>query len=167
MPFGTGDVTITQALPIALNQVSVMAQRIGDMHLESPQIAEHREMPAQGQTYILGQGGALKAGDTLSLTFTGLPHAARWPRNLALVLAIGILGAGLWGAVKGGPATVEADARRRKLQAKRDRLFGELTSLEQQRRDGALDDDRYAARRHDLVTSLERVYAELDVDAAA
>jgi hypothetical protein len=30
-----------------------------------------------------------------------------------------------------------------------------------------VDDERYAARRRDLVRALERVYAELDEDAAA
>ena len=32
-------------------------------------------MATQGQTFILGQGPALKAGDAATLNFNGLPHA--------------------------------------------------------------------------------------------
>ena len=95
VPFGDGAVTVRQKLPVALNQVSVMAQKVGGMQLDSPQIQQHREMPTDGQTYIVGQGAALNAGDTLALTFSGLPHQALWPRNLALVAAVGILATGL------------------------------------------------------------------------
>jgi len=152
---------------VALNQVTVMAQKVGEMRLDSPQIQQHREMPADGQSYIVGQGQGLGAGDTLSLTFAGLPHQPLWPRNLALAAAVVILGAGLWATVFAGRETAAADARRKKLQTKRDRLFGELTALEQQHRDGGVDRERYGARRRELVVSLERVYAEIDADAAA
>jgi hypothetical protein len=167
VPFGDGEVTVRQKLPVALNQVSVMAQKVGEMRLDSPQIQQHREMPTDGQTYIVGQGAALKAGDTVALTFSGLPHQPLWPRNLALVAAVGILATGLWATVFAGRETAAADARRKKLQSKRDRLFAELTALEEQHRTGAVDRERYGARRRDLVVSLERVYAEIDADAAA
>ena len=47
MPIKTGRITIKQTLPIALTQFSVMAQKTGTLQLESPQIAEHRDMPLQ------------------------------------------------------------------------------------------------------------------------
>jgi len=167
VPFGDGAVTIAQKLPVALNQVSVMAQKVGDMRLDSPQIQDHRDMAADGQTYIVGQGPALQAGDTLTLTFSGLPHQPLWPRNLALVAAVGILAAGVWATAFSGRETAAADAHRKKLQARRDRLFTELTALEEQHRQGTVDRERYGARRRELVVSLERVYAEIDADAAA
>ena len=43
----------------------MIVQKIGALQLDSPQIAQRREMPADGQNYIVGQGGALKAGDTV------------------------------------------------------------------------------------------------------
>jgi hypothetical protein len=42
-----------------------------------------------------------------------------------------------------------------------------LTDLEQQHQNGAVDPDRYAERRRELIGDLERVYAELDEEAAA
>ena len=60
-----------------------------------------------------------------------------------------------------------ARERRRRLEAKRDRLFTELASIEEQRHERTIDPDRYAARRQELVSALERVYAEMDEEAAA
>jgi len=166
-PFSGAKLTIEQKLPAALNQVSVMAQKVGEMHLSSPHIAQHREISSDGQTQIVAQGGGLKAGDTLTLNFSGLPHTPSWPRNLALALAAIILAGGAWGIVSGGKASATDIERRRKLAAKRDRLFAELTAVEDQQRAQHLDPARYAARRRELISALERVYAELDEEAAA
>jgi hypothetical protein len=164
----TGDgLSVRQTLPIALNQLSVMVQKIGAMHITSPQLSSHGDMPSDGQTYIVGQGPALKAGETLAIDFTGLPHTATWPRNLALALAVLILAGGAFGAMKRGPGAATDAARRQKLEAKRDRLFAELAALEQEQRRGGIDRERYVERRRELVTSLERIYAELDEEAAA
>ncbi len=158
--------TVELKLPLALNQVSVMAQKVGGMELHSTQIAEHRDMPLQGETFIVGKGPAVAAGQTVSFTLTGLPHHAVWPRNLALVLAVLILAAGVWGSTRSGKSAPDDD-RRRRLEAKRDRLFGELTSIEEQHRQQSIDPERYAARRVELVAALERLYAEMDGEAAA
>jgi hypothetical protein len=161
VPLGHDEITLEQRLPAQLTQVSVLAQKIGAMQLSSPQISARREMAADGQTYIVGQGGAVKAGDILTLQLTGLPHRATWPRNVALLVSAVILAAGAWGATKGS-ATTPQSARRGQLNARRDKLFTELADLETERRKGAVDPERYAARRADLVTSLEDLYVELE-----
>jgi hypothetical protein len=167
VPFGSSDLTLAQTLPAALNRLSVMAQKVGDLHLLSPQMTDHREMAAQGQTYIVGQGPALKAGDTVTFNFTGLPSQASWPRNLALALAVLIIGGGVYGSTHTGKAAAAEQARVKKLQAKRDRLFTELASLEQRHHENAIDPSRYSTERRDLIAALERVYAEMDEEAAA
>jgi hypothetical protein len=167
MPYSGDSLTMSQALPVALAQVTILTQKVGAMHVTSPQMAQHREMNAEGQTYIVGQGPALKAGDAVSFSFTGLPHTPTWPRNLALALAVVVLAAGVWGSVRSRGAVQQVETRHRKLEAKRDRLFAELTALEERHREGAMDAPRYAVRRRELVTALERVYAEMDGEAAA
>lgn len=167
LPYSGDRVTLEQRLPARLTELAVLAQKVGEMRVTSPQFARQREMPAQGQTFIVAQGPAIEAGDALALTFTGLPHAPTWPRNLALALAVLILAAGAWVSVSGAKGAAGADARRRKLETRRDRLFGELTSLEELHRTRGISAERYAARRRDLLTALERIYAEIDEDAAA
>ena len=166
LPIRGASLTVEQRLPVALNQVSVMAQKVGGMELHSAQIAEHRDMPLQGETFIVAKGPAVAAGQTVAFTFTGLPHQAVWPRNLALALAVVILAAGAWGSTRSGKSAPD-DERRRRLDAKRDRLFAELTSIEEQHRQQSIDPERYASRRAELMAALERLYAEMDGEAAA
>jgi len=112
IPLGSETITIDQRMPAQLTQIAVIAQKTPGMELSSPQVKEHRDMAAEGQTYIVGQGGGVRAGDSVTLTLSGLPHRATWPRNIALMLAAVILGAGAWGAV-GGPKVVRRADRRR------------------------------------------------------
>jgi len=167
LPISGASLVLEQRLPLSLAQVSVMAQKVGNLQLQSPQLAEHRDMPLQGETFIVGKGPAIPAGQVIAFTFTGLPHQPVWPRNLALSLAVAILGAGVWASVRRGSGKPGDDERRKRLDARRDRLFGELPSLEAQHREHAIDPERYAARRRELLTALERVYAQLDDEAAA
>jgi hypothetical protein len=167
LPYSGGDLTITQELPVALAQFTLVVEKVGAMQLESSHISQRREVKAEADTYILGQGPGLDAGGTFSLRLSGLPHKPLWPRNVALGLAALILGAGAWASVRPGQVAAADDARRRKLSAKRDRLFAELAGVEEQHRSGAIDGGRYALRRSELVRDLERIYAELDEEAAA
>jgi hypothetical protein len=167
LPITGASLTLDQSLPLPLGQVSVMAQKVGDMQLDSPQIAEHRDMPLQGETFIVGKGPAIPAGRVMSFRFTGLPHQPVWPRNLALGLVLAILGVGVWASVRRSAGTQRDDAHRKRLVARRDRLFAELTSIEEQHREQTIDADRYTERRRELLAALERVYAQLDDEAAA
>ena len=165
IPYSTGTLTIEQVMPVQLSRLIVLAQKEGETRLTSAQMTEQREMTAEGQNYIVGQGPAVAAGDAVVLTFSNLPHAPLWPKYVALTLAVVILAVGAWASRK--PRQTAADEKtKNRLETKRNQLFAELTSLEQQHREGRIDPERYAARRADLVTALERVYAEIDRQAA-
>jgi len=164
IPLGRDTITIEQKLPAAMPQLAVVVQKLGEMQLVSPQVTQRREMPAEGHTYIVGQGGGLKAGDTVSLTLSGLPSRPSWPPVLAVTVAVAILAWGAWSATSRGHGG-EPGARRT-LQGRRDKLFAELASLETQRRKGTLDAAAYATRRESLVTALEDLYRGLDREVA-
>ena len=102
----------------------------------------------------------------IRFSLSGLPHQPVWPRNVALGLAGAILVAGAWASRRRLPAHQAEQERRKRLDAKRDRLFSELTSIEEQHRENTIDPERYATRRRELLASLERVYAQLDDEAA-
>ena len=164
MPYSGSRLTIEQKMPASLSRVIVLAQKGGEMRLDSPQMTEQREMAAEGHTYVVGQGPAVQAGTTLSFNFSNLPHAPLWPRNVALVLAVVILAVGAWASSR--IPTRPMDRGRERLEQRRERLFSELTVLEQQHRAGEVDPAHYAERRGELVAALERVYAEIDRRAA-
>jgi hypothetical protein len=134
------------------------------MQLASPQLAQRREMAAEGNVYIVGQGGALKAGDTVSLTLSGLPSRASWPSAFAVGLAAVILAGGAWAATR-MPRAGTAPAKQH-LHNRREKLFADLASLEAQRRKGTIDAETYAVRRESLVTALEDLYRGLDREVA-
>jgi hypothetical protein len=166
VPYASASSTISHRIPAALAQLSVAVQKTGDMRLESPQLSQHREMSAEGQTYLVGNGPPLAAGTEITLNISGLPHAPSWPRNLTLGLAIAILLGGAWGAAAGGSAR-RSGAERQRLEAERERLFGELAAIEESNRAGRVEPQAYTARRRELIASLERVYAALDETVAA
>jgi hypothetical protein len=164
LDLGARETTIRQTLPAPLPQVTVLMQRVGEMHMTSPQFSGHRDMTAEGQAYILGQGPGLKAGETLTIDLTGLPAPATWPRNVALGLAVLILAGGGWLASRPRSDATEGAGRTKQLETRRERLFERLAELETQRE--RLDAERYAERRRELVGALEKIYAELDGQAA-
>jgi hypothetical protein len=158
--YDSPELTVTQRFPAALERVNVILEQIGGLHLTSPQFTKHGEVKADdGTPFLLGNGGGLAAGSDLTLNFSGLPSHSVWPRNIALGLALLIIGLGAWLAI-GSKTSSGAD--RRRLEARRDTLYGELAKLEEQHRAGRIDPGRYHSKRHHLVTELERVYGELD-----
>jgi hypothetical protein len=163
MPFSSGDVGFEQAFPLAVPGLAVLMKKVGDATLTSPQLPKVEEREFDGERYILAQGPAIPAGGTLRFDISGLPHRNPLPRRIALGLAALIIGAGVWAAVK-RPSPGANTARVKQLTGKREKLFGDLIRLEQQKRAGSIDAARYAERRPALVAQLERVYRDLDAE---
>lgn len=160
LPPSGGSRTIVQAFPATFDSLSIAVQKAGALQVKCAQLSRQQEVSAEGKVYVFGIGPALAAGRPLAIELSGLPHHTAWPRNIALALAVLILGAGAWAAFRGAPDG--AAARRRELQARRDGLFAELLRVEQARREGTMEPEAYAERRAELVETLERIYGELD-----
>ena len=157
-----GTATITQTFPANFEQLAVVVRKVGDTAFSSPQVPNQRDMPAEGDTYIAGSGGALAAGQPLQLTITGIPHHSAAPRWTALSLAIAIIGIGVWASTSPEDDTRARAAERKRLVARRDKLLNDLVRLERDRDHGKIDDRRYGARREELVAALETIYGALD-----
>jgi hypothetical protein len=163
LPVASGDVTFEQTLPLAVPGLAVLMKKVGDLSLTSPQLPNVQERVFEGERYILAQGPAIPAGSPLAITVSGLPHHSPWPRRTALTLAFVMLGAGFWAAARRPSPSANA-ARKKQLAVKREKIFSELVRLEQQRRAGSIEADKYAQRRPALVAQLERVYRDLDAE---
>jgi hypothetical protein len=164
-PYTSGDVRLSQALPVKLGSVAVLLTKSHPtMALASPQLPSVQERDFEGTKYVLGQGPGIGANGTLTLTISGLPHHSPVPRIIALGLVAGILGIAFWSASQ-SPRAAADKGRIKQLTNKRERLFAELVKLEHQRRSGSVDASRYAERRPALVAQLERVYRDLDVES--
>jgi hypothetical protein len=161
LPYSGADASITQQIPVPVGGVALLMRTVGDMSFTSPQLPKQEVREFEGDRYVLAQGSPLPAGSTISLQVSGLPHHSPVPRRLTFALVALIFGAGIWGAVRVPPQTSDA-ARLKQLTARREKIFGELIRLEQQRRTGAVNPARHAERRAALIAQLERVYRDLD-----
>jgi hypothetical protein len=162
LPQATESLTIEQTWPVALAQVFVGLEKIGDMKIASPQLTDVRDMTADGQPFIMATGPRLNAGDTLVLNLTGLPAHSQTPRNVALAVVVLMFAVGAWMAWSPAKAHAVQDA---KLNARRDKLMNEIVALERRRRQRPLSDSD-EARLQRATTELERVIAELDSASA-
>jgi hypothetical protein len=163
LPLSDGAVDFQQAFPATLESFAVIAKKVGDMKVSSPQIAQQQDTAVEGTPVIIGAGGTLPAGQPFSLSVTGLPHHSSMPRRIALTLAAVIAFAGIWASTRRSDPSSQANERKRLL-ARREKLFQELVRLEHDQRRGRVDGRRFVARREELLTSLEQVYSALDSD---
>ncbi len=165
LPAPTGSIDIAQRLPATLDRLAVIVKKLEGMRLVSPQIATEQDMTAQGETFIAASGGAVAASQPVVLRLEDLPHHSPAPRWIALALAAVIVGFAVW-AVSGPEDQAVRVAERRRLVARRDRLFTDLVRLEADHCSGRGDRARYLARREELVSALEHVYGALDSEDA-
>jgi hypothetical protein len=158
-----GSFDASQTFPANFQQLAVVVKKVGATAFSSTRTSTQREMQAEGETYIAAIGGAVPAGQAIDLSVSGFPHHSTAPRVIALLLAVGIVAVGM---SAGRPTTDEPDAgaERKRLIARREKLFADLVRLEHDRRSGRTDESRYASRRESLVSALEQVYGALDRD---
>jgi len=163
LPFSGGAVDLTQHFPAQLEQLAVIVKKVGGTKLASAQLASQQDMAADGETYIAAQGPGVAAGQPIALSLSGMPHHSAVPRWTALSLAVAIFAIGILAAMRPEDAETLA-AERKRLVARRDKLFRDLVRLESDHRQGRGDPARYAQRREELVGALEHVYGALDSD---
>jgi hypothetical protein len=164
LPYGSGEVAVSQAFPAAFDQLLVFIEKWGGIEVDSTLIDRRGEM-GEDQTgasaLLWAAGNRVAAGQPVTLEFTGLPHHPGWPRILTLSLSGLILLAGGIGA--SGGTVPDADAvRQAQLERRREKLFTELAKVERQHREGKSRPTRYGTRRAELVGQLERVLRDLD-----
>lgn len=156
---------VEQVFPLPLDGVSIAVQRLGDMRVTSPQVAQTAERPVEQSVYVIGNGPRLDAGKVLVINLENLPHRSRLPVYAAVGLVVLIFLGAAYASF--APGQVDAvSSRRRDLLDRREKGLAALATLEQQHRAGSVDEARYQSRRATLVAQLERIYGELDADGS-
>lgn len=164
-PVEGGSVELAQAFPASMAQLVVIAKKSGALTLASPQFSRSEESVIEGTTVVLGIGGELPAGQTFSMTINGLPYHSSVPRNIALSLAVLIAVLGTRAATTSSDQR-DRPAERKRLIARREKLFQDLVKLEHDHARGKVDTARYTVRREEMVQALEHLYGALDEDDA-
>ena len=160
MPYDSSVLTLEQAWPAALQQVTVGAEKVNNLSISSPQFTSTNDVTAEaGDVFALGRGPGLPAGSKTVVTLSNLPVTSQLPRYVALGLAGVLLVSGVWLSI--GRRKGHDDARQA-LVKRRDTLLSQLEQLESKRRANTVDPQGYSTRRHRIFTELERIYGELD-----
>jgi hypothetical protein len=166
LPSDTGGLEVSQTFPASLDRLMVLVRKQGDAKLASQQLERQQEFPSEGETLIGGMGGPVAAGQTISLSLSDLPHHSSAPRWAALSIASVVILAGIWAGTRRDGENVE-EGERKRLTARREKLFGDLLKVERDRRSGRGDAEKLSARREELISSLEHIYGALDSEAPA
>ena len=156
--YSGGSATISQQWPAAFEQLFVAAEKVGKLQMSSPQFQQQQEAKAGGAPFLMATGGRLNAGDTLTINLSGLPHRNTTMRNVGLGIGVAILAVGFWAAISRRDSRDETI----ELVKRKEKLLGDLVALEEQHRQGRVDDRRYTSRRQALMSQLERVMGEID-----
>jgi hypothetical protein len=159
LPWSGSSVQFDQAWPVAMDDVFVAVEKVGGLTLSSPQITQQQEGQASGQTFIMGVGPRLNAGQPMTVTLAGLPNRSSWGQDIAVGVAVLILAIGLWAAYTARPG---AEAQTASFATRREALFAELVRLERQQTRHSLDPDAYRARRSALLLEIEQVMHEME-----
>ena len=168
LPYSGSSVAVSQALPANLESLFLAVQKGGGMDLASDQISRPRRIRGRYRRrhVHLRRGSPVSAGVPLSFEISGLPYHSAVPGQVTLALAFVILAAGVWAGATPPPAAGGGAERRRRLESRREKRFADLVKLEQQHRTGRTGATRYVNRRRELMADLERIYGELDDEAA-
>jgi hypothetical protein len=158
-PYRGDTAVLTQQWPATFEQVFVAAEKVGNMQMTSPQFERTQDANASGTPFLMAQGGRLNAGDTMTITLSGLPHRSTTLRDAGIAAGVVILLVGLWAGVT-GPRARRSHVH--DLVTRKEKLLADLVALEEQHRHKRIDERKYVSRRQALMTQLERIMGELD-----
>jgi hypothetical protein len=168
LPYSGGRVQFSQAFPARFEApVLSVTKKTPAISLQSTVFHEPREVPNEGQLLLVAHAKATPASTPMDVRIDGVPSHPAWPRVVALTLAAVILAVGGWATATSRRRVAERAVATKQLQSRREKLLGELATLEQRRRSGAIAEGQYTRRRADIIEELERVYSDLDAGAAA
>ena len=164
LPAASGSITMTQHLPATMEELAVVVRKVGDTKLSSSQLTMQQDMAVESDVFIAAAGGSIAPGQPIVLSVGNVPHHSRAPRWTALSLALGIVVVGVWISWRSEDAQEEWAAERKRLIARREKLFVDLVRLEAEHRNGKTTALKYGQRREEIVAQLEQIYGALDRD---
>ncbi len=165
LPYHGDEKDFVQPMPNGIGGLTLITEQIAGLSVIGNGVGARQERELGGRKYWVMPVEAVPPGGKLAFTLRGLPSTDSTGRNVAGVLALGLIVAGFAfgrrpesGRAGGGAGRRESDSERAKLIDKREVLFTSLVSLERETRanGGAADD-----RRKQLVADLEQVYRRL------
>ena len=160
MPYHGDTREFAQPMPTGIGLFTLIIEQVPGIEVTGPGVGARESRDLSGHKYWVMPGTAIPPGGAMSFTVKGLPSTDHTGRTIALVLALGLLGAAIVFARRPKDETRRAAVSERdRLAARREALFVELVAVERQARSGAVG--ATPERRRELVGKLEGVYQQL------
>jgi hypothetical protein len=161
MPYHGDSREFVQPMPTGIGLQTLIAEQIPGLEITGPGVGAREESKElNGHKYWIMPSAAIPPGGVLTFSIKGLPSTDHTGRNVALALALALLGAAIVFARRPEDAARRAaSSERDRLTARREALFAELVAVERQARAGAVG--ATPERRRELVGKLEGVYQQL------
>ncbi len=155
--------TLRRGVPVSLMNARVIIESAPGLSVGVSVPHQTRESDLNGIRFTVVEFGAVRAGDDLTLTFTGLPSRSTWPRTLAVLVALAVVG---W--------MVLALSRRDRVSsptalgplapaARRERILRALELLEAEQKAGKVKEKAYQRRRAELLFELAAALGEQEL----
>ena len=160
LPYHGDTREFAQPMPTGMGLFTLITEQLPGLEITGPGIGARESREVNGRKYWVMPGTVIPPGGVLSFTVSGLPSTDHTGRTIALVLALGLIGAAIaFARQPTGQGRRAAVSERARLLARRETLFAELLGVERQARSGALG--ATPERRRELVGKLEGVYQQL------
>jgi hypothetical protein len=160
MPYEGSSREFSQTMPTGIGLFTLIAEQVPGLEITGPGVGARESRELNGHKYWVMPGSAIPPGGVMSFSIKGLPSTDHTGRTVALILALGLLGAAImFGRAPKDAARRAAVSERDRLTARRESLFAELVAVERQARAGAVG--ATPERRRELVGKLEGVYQQL------
>jgi hypothetical protein len=170
LPIDGGRVSFDMPAPLGMFQSQVALARTPGMVVSAvgSGAAPRLQRTDDGREYYVLDSFAISPGESLRFTVAGLPVAAGWEKwtRLAVGLAVcAMIVAALAVAVRRPrriAKPVDPQEARRELRQRRERLYGELVSLERLRAADRIETGDFDSQRRAIMTKLVLVHRELE-----
>jgi hypothetical protein len=160
---------LSRKMPYSISTGRLIVQDIAGMDVNISVQATRRTRELNGQNFAIYDFGQIARGTELRVTITGFPSQAVWPRRIAALLAVAIIGWMFWAlsskAVpgrKGATAISPVSAR-----ARRDQILKAIEVLERDLAAEKVKPKKYERRHAELMKELADVLHELELATGA
>jgi hypothetical protein len=161
--FSGDSVVVRRKIPVRLTGARLIVENIDGLEVRSNVEFDKRVRDLNGLTFQVVNFAPIQAGSIFEIELEGLPSRTTWPRRIAVLLTLAIVGWAAWILMR--PKSSDASGKLGPLSAhaRRDRIVKAIEILERDFSEEKINEKRYERRHEELITELAAVMREIDL----
>ena len=159
--------TIQRQMPVNLTTARVIIEDISGLSVSGNTKVDCVPRDLNGLKFRVCNFAGVKAGETFEVRFAGLPSRPTWPRWLAVLISLALVGWMAYALRQPSTRTVTTAVSPVSAVARRDQIVRALELLKEDFDAEQVSDKKYERRRKELLTQLADVLREIELAKAA